>query len=127
MAQTEKRIAAISLWDGDVDRGARSLSWQGGVISDVGEPDSGADASYSVIPGLVDTHVHFDAYAGSGSVDWMTWPLITPAEERSLHVVAHARPRCATSAGRRCSWRPRALSRPGSSRVRASACTARWG
>ena len=91
MAQTEKRISAMSLWDGDADRGVRSLAWQDGVISAVGTPQGEADAQYSVIPGLVDTHVHMDSHAGSGSVDWMTWPLITPAEERSLHVVAHAR------------------------------------
>jgi imidazolonepropionase-like amidohydrolase len=78
----------LHVWDGERDLGTATVSWQDGRISAV-DASAGA-AEYSVIPGLVDTHVHLDSSATPGA-DWLTWPLITPAAERALHVVAHAR------------------------------------
>ncbi|MDX2377797.1 amidohydrolase family protein [Microbacterium sp. LRZ72] len=87
----EKRLEGVAVWDGDAYRGVGSITWSDGRLTALDAKERDESPEYSVIPGLVDTHVHFDSYAGSGSVDWATWPLITPAPERSLHVVAHAR------------------------------------
>ncbi|MFV0373205.1 amidohydrolase family protein [Microbacterium sp.] len=82
----------MELWDGDAHRGVATLAWRGDRIESVESASSdGSVAEYSVIPGLIDTHVHMDASATASPVDWMTWPLVTPSSERSLHVVAHAR------------------------------------
>jgi imidazolonepropionase-like amidohydrolase len=85
-----QRLTGITLWDGDSDRGTAVLSWDGDRITEVTAADP-ADAEFSIIPGLIDTHVHLDAAAVPGAGDWTTWPLITPVSERTLHVVAHAR------------------------------------
>jgi imidazolonepropionase-like amidohydrolase len=85
-------ISGISVWDGSTDRGVSRLTWAGDNIVGL-EPAADADgalAEYSIIPGLVDTHVHLGAYSGNRSVDWSTWPLITPAEERVFHIAANA-------------------------------------
>ncbi len=86
-------LSGIRLWDGDADRGLQTLTWSNGRLDTVeAAPESSAGApELSVIPGLIDTHVHLDASAGAAPADWMTWPLITPASERALHVLAHAR------------------------------------
>jgi imidazolonepropionase-like amidohydrolase len=92
MSDEAQRLSGLALWDGDGFRGVADIEWTDGRFAriDAG-PELGAPGEHSVIPGLIDTHVHFDSYAGSGTVDWMSWPLITPEPERSLHVVAHAR------------------------------------
>jgi len=92
MSDAVGRVSGLPLWDGDEFRGVADLEWANGRFTQI-DASSRASTSdeLSVIPGLIDTHVHFDSYAGSGSVDWMTWPLITPEPERSLHVVSHAR------------------------------------
>jgi imidazolonepropionase-like amidohydrolase len=95
MAQTPGIIGGVAIWDGDAFRGHGAVEWSGGRITavraDPGAGDSAGASDYAVIPGVIDTHVHLDSHAGPGSVDWMTWPLITPAAEKSLHVVAQAR------------------------------------
>ncbi|MBZ4487463.1 amidohydrolase family protein [Microbacterium sp. cx-55] len=90
MPASEQHVTGLPVWDGDRDRGTATLSWQGDRITSV-QPTAAAPSEFSIIPGLIDTHVHLDASAGAPAGDWMTWPLITPASERSLHVVAHAR------------------------------------
>lgn len=93
MSGSAMRMSGLPLWDGEIFQGVADLEWDAGRFTRV-VPTAGkeaVDGDLSIIPGLIDTHVHFDSYAGSGSVDWMTWPLITPEPERSLHVVAHAR------------------------------------
>lgn len=90
MTETSSRLLGVHVWDGETDLGVVELTWTGDRIGSV-EPAGRENAEYSVIPGLIDTHVHLDASASASPVDWMTWPLITPASERALHVVAHAR------------------------------------
>lgn len=86
------RLAGIALWNGSTALGASSIEWDGDHIVAVESTDAAADLSeYSVIPGLVDTHVHLGAYAGSATVDYFSWPLITPAEERVFHIAANAK------------------------------------
>ncbi|MDF2991125.1 MAG: amidohydrolase [Microbacterium sp.] len=84
-------LRGVSLWDGEIDRGLCDLSWSGGSIVAVTPSPAGTiDSGLSVIPGLVDTHVHLDTNAITGQAD-RSWALITPPEERSLHILAHAR------------------------------------
>lgn len=86
-------LTNVAVWDGERYRGFGALDWQDGRITEmrIDEGVDAADGVLSVIPGLVDTHVHLEGYAGTGTVDWTTWPIITPAPERALHVLAHAR------------------------------------
>jgi imidazolonepropionase-like amidohydrolase len=90
VSSSAQRLAGITVWDGESDRGASAIAWDGDRITDLG-PAEQVHSEFSVIPGLIDTHVHLDSSAVPGSGDWMTWPLITPVSERALHVVAHAR------------------------------------
>ncbi|WP_191906704.1 metal-dependent hydrolase family protein [Microbacterium lushaniae] len=85
-----QRLTGITVWDGDVEVGPATLSWDGDRIVEVA-PTAPVQSELSIIPGLIDTHVHLDSAAVPGAGDWMTWPLVTPVSERSLHVVAHAR------------------------------------
>lgn len=84
-------LDGIQIWDGRTARGAGRLVWEGDNIVSVDPADTSAElAEYSIIPGLVDTHVHLGAYAGQRTVDWSGWPLITPPEERVFHIAANA-------------------------------------
>jgi len=87
------RIDGIAIWNGRESLGTASIDWQGDNIVSVGPSDTDASAlaGYAIIPGLVDTHVHISGYAGERTVDWSTWPIITPAAEKSLHIAANAR------------------------------------
>ncbi len=84
-------LEGIQIWDGHTALGASTLRWSGDTIVSVEPADAAAEFSeYSIIPGLVDTHVHLGAYAGARTVDWSSWPLITPTEERVFHIAANA-------------------------------------
>jgi imidazolonepropionase-like amidohydrolase len=91
-----EHIGGIAVWNGHEDLGASTIRWAADRIVSV-EPAAPGDetaphlAGYGIIPGLVDTHVHIAGYAGSGTVDWSSWPITTPPEERVLHIAANAR------------------------------------
>lgn len=92
MATTPQSIHGIAVWDGAAFRGTGRIDWTGDHIDDVvvaNETDA-ADAAFSVIPGLIDTHVHLGAYSGTGRADWSSWPLITPWEEQVFHIAHNA-------------------------------------
>ncbi|MDO9395199.1 MAG: amidohydrolase family protein, partial [Herbiconiux sp.] len=86
-----------AVWNGADDLGLRTLAWSAddtdGTITAVRPADEGtADAhpELSVIPGLIDTHVHLVGNASSVRADFLTWPLTTRVEEQTLHGLAHA-------------------------------------
>jgi imidazolonepropionase-like amidohydrolase len=84
------RIDGVEVWDGERALGLASIEWDGDRITAVTPAPEGTEPSgLSAMPGLVDTHVHLDTNAITGRAD-RTWGLVTPPEERSLHVVAHA-------------------------------------
>jgi imidazolonepropionase-like amidohydrolase len=106
-----QRIEGISLWDGTASRGVGSISWTGDRIdaietaaasdtrstvsdsaahTDAGNTTGTSTAKFSIIPGLIDTHVHLGGYAGPANVDWISWPLMTPWEEQVFHIAANA-------------------------------------
>lgn len=86
-------IDGARLWDGTGFRGLSTVSWVAdgadGAISSIAP--AVADSGLSVIPGLVDTHVHLVGNAGSTPSGFLTWPLVTRPEEQVLHGLAHAR------------------------------------
>jgi imidazolonepropionase-like amidohydrolase len=89
------RLSSVALWDGVSDRGPRSLSWnRSGSDAVFSEPESAFEEQgtpqFSVIPGLIDTHVHIVGYAGQGTADFLTWPLMTRVEEQTLHGLSNA-------------------------------------
>ncbi len=82
----------IRLWNGLHDAGVVDLHWGEGRISQiVPAPGEEREALYSVIPGLIDTHVHLASYSGSDFTDYRTWPLTTHSTTRVLHAYANAR------------------------------------
>jgi imidazolonepropionase-like amidohydrolase len=81
-------LSGVRVWDGERDRGVVSLSWRGDEITEVASSTNAA-SDYSVIPGLIDTHVHLDTNASTHKAD-RAWAIITPPEERSLHIVSHS-------------------------------------
>jgi imidazolonepropionase-like amidohydrolase len=87
---TTTALRGVSLWDGESDRGLVDITWSGDRLTEVSASAAGTpDSGLSVIPGLVDTHVHLDTNAITGVAD-RSWAIITPPEERSLHILAHA-------------------------------------
>jgi len=86
-------LTGVQLWDGEGARGLVDLSWEldGADAAITGiSPAAGPDSGLSVIPGLIDTHVHLVGYAGEGRADFLSWPLTTRPEEQVLHGLAHA-------------------------------------
>jgi imidazolonepropionase-like amidohydrolase len=88
-SRTFSTLEGITVWDGERSLGPARLDWSGDAITQVAVAED-RFPEYSVIPGLVDTHVHLDTYAGNGRVDGTSWPLIAPPEERSLHIASNA-------------------------------------
>jgi len=86
-------IEGVHLWDGTGFRGLTSMTWSAdgadGAIRSW-EPTE-TDSGLSVIPGLIDTHVHLIGNASSTPAGFLTWPLVTRPEEQVLHGLAHAR------------------------------------
>jgi imidazolonepropionase-like amidohydrolase len=85
---TNMKISNVVVWDGSNEIGPSTITWEGDEIRDV-QP-SGSAADLSLIPGLIDTHVHLVHYAGQKYVDYMTWPLVTSKYEQVIHGVAQA-------------------------------------
>ncbi|AWB89489.1 amidohydrolase family protein [Salinibacterium hongtaonis] len=86
---TPRRVDNVAIWDGTAYVGVGSIEWAGDSISSV-SASGDSPAEYSIIPGLVDTHVHLGAYAGEKKVDFASWPITTPGEERTLHIASNA-------------------------------------
>lgn len=82
-------LDGIAVWDGASFRGSATLTWSGDRIVGVQDADDRLPG-YSVIPGLIDTHVHLDTSVVDGAGPGDAWPLVTPAEEKSMHVAGHA-------------------------------------
>jgi imidazolonepropionase-like amidohydrolase len=87
-------LEGVELWDGVEHRGPSTIRWStdsadGRVVSV--ERSAAAVSGLSVLPGLIDTHVHLVGFAGPGAPDFLTWPLVTRPEEKVLHALANAR------------------------------------
>jgi imidazolonepropionase-like amidohydrolase len=78
-------LIGIEVWDGEEALGVASVGWEGDAITSVRASGDNRHAGLSLIPGLVDTHVHMVAYAGSAPVDERSWPLVTSWVEQMLH------------------------------------------
>jgi imidazolonepropionase-like amidohydrolase len=87
-------LEAVQLWDGEGHRGTATIRWSGGRIDAVDVDSSGGASrnaeSLSVIPGLIDTHVHLAGNASARPADFLSWPLTTRPEEQALHALAHS-------------------------------------
>lgn len=86
-------IEGVHLWDGHDARGLTTLTWSAGGVDGAIESVAATpvDSGLSVIPGLIDTHVHLIGNASSAPSGFLTWPLVTRPEEQVLHGLAHAR------------------------------------
>lgn len=88
-------LVGIELWDGLTSRGPSTIRWEfDGADARFTAVDTfvgGSRPTLTVIPGLIDTHVHLVGDAGPGSPDFLTWPLVTRPEEQVLHALANAR------------------------------------
>lgn len=84
-------VRGVAIWDGTRAHECARIAWEADRIETVSKDEPLARRSqFSVIPGLIDTHVHLASYAGSGTADWVSWQLITPWVEQVFHVLKHA-------------------------------------
>ena len=90
-------LRRVDVWDGDRALGLRDVELAAGLVSAVrAVPVSGDGAEprpssgISLIPGLIDTHVHLVGDASRSGSDFYAWPLVTTPEEKVLHGLAHA-------------------------------------
>lgn len=93
-------LSDVDIWDGHIHRGRGTIEWEGdrilavrtGRLDDASVDLAPSDADgFSVIPGLIDTHVHLGAYAGDPPLAWDSqWNLVTPDVEKVFHIAANA-------------------------------------
>lgn len=101
-------LVNIPLWDGQRYQDDCDVVWDSGIIRGIrphadGLSSAGTDTDRTiradapgmdglcVIPGLIDTHLHLWYPTGNRRIaDTSAWPLYTPPEERSLHVLGNA-------------------------------------
>ncbi len=95
-------LSGATLIDGTgaASRAGMSVLIEGRMIAAVG-PDGTLDvpadairhdlAGRTLMPGLIDGHVHLLAYAGEGQKDVHLWNVLTFLEEQTLHAAANAR------------------------------------
>lgn len=93
---TDHQLNSVHIWDGLSYRGEGSIRWtddtRAGRIEEVSlAATAGASAEFTVIPGLIDTHVHLIGNASDTPADFLSWPLTTRPEEQVLHGLSHAR------------------------------------
>jgi imidazolonepropionase-like amidohydrolase len=84
------KLRAIEVWDGEGERGPCDVDIDGGVFTSVQPARTAAVAELSLIPGLIDTHVHLLGNADPDGDDFYSWPLTTTREEQVLHGLAQA-------------------------------------
>jgi imidazolonepropionase-like amidohydrolase len=87
---------SLDLWDGSAFRGRSRVEWgslegDDDIIRSVEPSERAGSSDFSLIPGLIDTHVHLLGYAGPDTPDFLSWPLVTRPEEQVLHGLANAR------------------------------------
>ena len=88
---TGTTLAGVGVFDGTTHRGTGEVSWSAeGTITAVDATPGRSDSGLTVLPGLVDTHVHLIGNAADRPADFLTWPLTTRPEEQVLHGLAHA-------------------------------------
>uniref|UniRef100_UPI0003B3D760 amidohydrolase family protein n=1 Tax=Microbacterium sp. B19 TaxID=96765 RepID=UPI0003B3D760 len=90
-----QQLSRVHVWDGVTHRGVGTVRWSdegpSGRIDGVEVTDADGTAEYTVLPGLIDTHVHLIGNASDTPADFLAWPLVTRPEEQVLHGLAHAR------------------------------------
>lgn len=91
MASTDiQGIRGIRVWDGEADLGVCDVQLEAGRILRVERGRPQRHAGLSLVPGIVDTHVHLVQYAGRRRVDARDWGLVTDPMEQMLHAAALA-------------------------------------
>ncbi|TWH72785.1 amidohydrolase family protein [Modestobacter roseus] len=85
-------LSGVAVWDGTDHRGTGTVTWsaEGALTAVDAAHDAGPPARFTVLPGLIDTHVHLVGNASARPADFLTWPLMTRPEEQVLHALAHA-------------------------------------
>jgi imidazolonepropionase-like amidohydrolase len=90
-------LRRVEVWDGDQPLGDCEVELADGLVAAVrpaavppGGPESPERSGLSLVPGLIDTHVHLVGDASRSGSDFYAWPLVTTAEEKVLHGLAHA-------------------------------------
>jgi imidazolonepropionase-like amidohydrolase len=83
-------LSNVLVWDGIEEIGPHTVSYDGEAITDITPSTAAIPPEMSVIPGLIDTHVHLTGPARPGNYTYGTWPLITTDAEQALHAAAHA-------------------------------------
>lgn len=83
-------LEGVRVWDGERLLGPATVAWDGDRIQGVDPAAADGHPGLSLVPGLVDTHVHMVAYAGRDKVDDRSWGLVTPWPEQLLHGAAQA-------------------------------------
>lgn len=85
------RLSGIRVWDGTEQLGPATVEWRDGAITEVAPGGTERWPELSLVPGLIDTHVHLTGPARPGDYTYGTWPLVTTVAEQALHAAAHAR------------------------------------
>lgn len=86
-------LTDVVVWDGLEEIGPQTIEWDGDRITQLspGSRNGNGGSGLSVIPGLIDTHVHITGPARPDrSYTYGTWPLVTSGPEQALHTAALA-------------------------------------